>query len=160
MAENVLDTTVQTADGKEKRLGEYKGNVLLIVNVASKCGNTPQYAGLEKLYEKYKGQGLQVLGFPCNQFGSQEPGSMEEIQSFCTTNYGVTFPILNKIEVKGPHLAPLYSKLTKTEPSGDISWNFEKFVVGKDGTVLARFTPRTQPDDPKVVRTIEEALKA
>ena len=160
MSSNVLNTTVLTADGKEQSLNEYKGNVLLIVNVASKCGNTPQYAGLEKLYEKYKGQGLQVLGFPCNQFGGQEPGTMEEIQNFCTTNYGVTFPIFNKLEVKGPGQAPLYEKLTKTEPSGDISWNFEKFLVGKDGNVIARFTPKTKPEDPSVVSKIEQALKA
>jgi glutathione peroxidase len=160
MAENVLDTKVQTADGKDKSLNDYKGNVLLIVNVASQCGNTPQYAGLERMYEKYKGQGLQVLGFPCNQFGGQEPGTMEEIQDFCESEYGVTFPLFQKIEVKGPHQAPLYSKLTRTEPAGDITWNFEKFVVGKDGTVLARFTPKTQPEDPKVVNTIEQALKA
>ncbi len=160
MAENVSDTKVKTADGKEKSLSDYKGEVLLIVNVASKCGNTPQYAGLERIYEKYKDQGLQVLAFPCNQFGGQEPGTMEEIQNFCTTNYGVKFPLFQKIEVKGPNQAPLYQKLTRTEPAGDISWNFEKFVVGKDGTVLARFTPKTQPEDPKVVNTIEQALKA
>lgn len=160
MSNHVLDTTVQTADGKEKSLKDYKGNVLLIVNVASKCGNTPQYAGLEKLYEKYKDQGLQVLGFPCNQFGAQEPGTMEEIQNFCTTNYGVTFPIFNKLEVKGPGQAPLYAKLTKTEPVGDISWNFEKFLVGRDGNVIARFTPKTKPEDPAVVAKIEQALKA
>ncbi|MCL4507326.1 MAG: glutathione peroxidase [Chloroflexi bacterium] len=160
MSSDVLNTMVLTADGKEKSLNDFKGNVLLIVNVASRCGNTPQYAGLEKLYEKYKDQGLQVLGFPCNQFGGQEPGTMEEIQNFCTTNYGVTFPIFNKLEVKGPGQAPLYAKLTKTEPAGDISWNFEKFLVGKDGTVQARFTPRTKPEDPSVVSKIEQALKA
>ncbi len=160
MAENVSDTKVKTADGKERSLRDYRGDVLLIVNVASKCGNTPQYAGLERIYEKYKDQGLQVLAFPCNQFGGQEPGTMEEIQNFCTTNYGVKFPLFQKIEVKGPHQAPLYQKLTRTEPAGDISWNFEKFVVGKDGTVLARFTPKTQPEDPRVVSTIEQALKA
>ncbi len=160
MNSDVLNTIVVTADGSEKSLVDYKGDVLLIVNVASKCGNTPQYAGLEKLYETYKDQGLVVVGFPCNQFGDQEPGSMREIQEFCTTNYGVTFPIFNKLEVKGPGQAPLYAKLTKTEPAGDISWNFEKFLVGRDGGVIARFTPKTKPDDPGLVSKIEQALKA
>jgi glutathione peroxidase len=105
-------------------------------------------------------QGFQVLGFPCNQFGGQEPGTMEEIQTFCEMNYGVKFPLFQKIEVKGPHQAPLYEKLTKTEPAGNVSWNFEKFLVAKNGDVIARFTPKTQPDDPKVVGAIEQALKA
>jgi glutathione peroxidase len=160
MAENVLDTSVQTADGEEQSLGDFKGNVLLIVNVASKCGNTPQYAGLERIYEKYKDQGFKVLGFPCNQFGGQEPGTMAEIQSFCETNYGVTFPVFQKLEVKGAHQAPLYAKLTKMEPGGDVSWNFEKFLVAKNGDVIARFTPKTQPEDPKLIGSIEQALKA
>ncbi|MCL5998114.1 MAG: glutathione peroxidase [Chloroflexi bacterium] len=158
MPENVLDTTVQTADGQEKSLSEYKGNVLLIVNVASKCGNTPQYAGLEKLYEQYKDQGLQVLGFPCNQFGGQEPGTMEEIQQFCQVNYGVTFPIFNKIDVKGSHQAPLYAKLTQTEPAGPVAWNFEKYLIGRDGTVLARFHHKVKPESPEVVIAVERAL--
>ena len=160
MAENVLDTKVQTAEGKEQSLSDYKGNVLLIVNVASKCGNTPQYAGLERIYEKYKDQGFQVLGFPCNQFGGQEPGTMEEIQNFCETKYGVKFPIFNKLEVKGPNQAPLYAKLTKTEPVGDIRWNFEKFLVSKDGDVIARFKDKLPPESPEVVGAIEQALKA
>jgi glutathione peroxidase len=160
MTENVLDTKVQTAQGQEQSLSDYQGNVLLIVNVASKCGHTPQYAGLERLYEKYKDQGFQVLGFPCNQFGGQEPGTMAEIQTFCEMNYGVQFPIFQKLEVKGPHQAPLYEKLTRTEPAGDVSWNFEKFLVAKNGDVIARFTPKTQPEDPKLVGAIEQALKA
>jgi glutathione peroxidase len=160
MAENVLDVKVQTADGKEKGLSEYKGKVLLIVNVASKCGNTPQYAGLEKLYETYKDQGLEILGFPCNQFGGQEPGTMAEIQQFCQVNYGVKFPLFSKIEVNGAQRAPLYDKLTRTEPVGDISWNFEKFLVAKNGDVISRFTPKTKPEDPKVVGAIEQALSA
>ena len=160
MAETISDVNVQTADGAEKSLGDYKGKVLLIVNVASKCGHTPQYAGLEKLYEQYKDQGLVVMGYPCNQFGGQEPGSMQEIQEFCTTNYGVTFPIMNKIEVNGPGRSPLYAKLTQTEPAGDIKWNFEKFLVGRDGTVIGRFAHRTKPEDPQVVGAIEQALKA
>jgi glutathione peroxidase len=158
MAENVSDTKVQTANGEEKSLSDYKGNVLLIVNVASKCGNTPQYAGLEKLYETYKDQGFAVLGFPCNQFGGQEPGSMEEIQQFCQVKYNVKFPILNKIEVKGPGQSPLYAKLTKMEPAGPISWNFEKFLVGRDGTVVARFSPKTKPESADVVAAVEKAL--
>lgn len=160
MALNVLDISVKTADGTEKPLSDYQGKVLLVVNVASKCGNTPQYAGLERIYEKYNGQGLEVLGFPCNQFGGQEPGAMQDIQNFCTLNYGVTFPIFNKIDVKGAHQSPLYAKLDKTEPAGAVSWNFEKFLVAKDGTVINRFTPKTQPEDPKVVSAIETALKA
>ena len=160
MAVNVLDIKVKTAEGSEKSLRDYRGSVLLVVNVASKCGLTPQYAGLEKLHETYKDQGLVVLGFPCNQFGGQEPGTMQEIQSFCSLNYGVSFPILDKLEVNGADAAPLYAKLTTVEPSGPISWNFEKFIVGKDGNVVARFTPKTKPEDPVVVATIEQALKA
>jgi glutathione peroxidase len=160
MAESVLDTTVKQADGKDVTLNEFEGKVLLIVNVASKCGFTPQYAGLEKLYEKYKGQGLRILAFPCNQFGGQEPAPMDEILTFCSTNYGVTFDVFNKIEVNGPGRSPLYAKLTQTPPAGDIQWNFEKFVVDKNGEIVARFRPKTTPDDPGLVGTIEQALKA
>jgi glutathione peroxidase len=159
-SENILDTTVQDAAGKEVSLSDYQGKVMLIVNVASKCGFTPQYAGLEKLYETFKDQGLVVLGFPCNQFGWQEPGSMDEIQTFCSTKYGVTFPILEKIEVKGKKQSPLYAKLTKTEPTGDVSWNFEKFLVGKDGTVIGRYKSKVAPENPELVGAIENALKA
>jgi glutathione peroxidase len=155
-----LDTKVKTADGHEKSFSDYRGSVVLVVNVASKCGNTPQYAGLEKLYETYKDQGLVILGFPCNQFGGQEPGTMEEIQQFCTLNYGVTFPILNKVDVKGSDQEPLYAKLTQVEPAGPITWNFEKFLISKNGEVVERFTPKTKPEDPKVVSSIEQALKA
>ena len=151
---------MKTADGSEKPLSAYRGSVVLVVNVASKCGLTPQYAGLEKLHQTYKDNGLVVLGFPCNQFGAQEPGTMQEIQSFCTLNYGVTFPILNKIEVNGANAAPLYAKLTTVEPAGPISWNFEKFLVGKDGTVVARFSPKTTPEDATLVAAIEKTLKA
>lgn len=161
--DSALDFTLKDIDGNPVDLERYKGDVLLIVNVASFCGNTPQYAGLEDLYEKYKDRGFAVLAFPANEFGQQEPGSDEEIKAFCTKNYGVTFPVFSKIVVKGQGIHPLYQYLTQqpTEPkaSGDISWNFEKFLVDSNGKVVARFEPKTQPDDPKVIAAIEEALK-
>jgi len=159
MAETISSLVVKAADGKDKPLSDYTGNVLLIVNVASKCGYTPQYAGLEALYRKYKDQGLRVLGFPCNQFGAQEPGSMEEILTFCSTKYDVTFPIFEKIEVNGPGRSPLYEALTKTEPAGDISWNFEKFVISKDGTVAGRFKSKVAPESPELVAAIEREMR-
>lgn len=159
MSESVLDTVVETVDGKSKPLSDYQGNVLLIVNVASKCGYTPQYTGLEKLYEKYKDQGLRVLAFPCNQFGEQEPSPIDEIVTFCSTNYGVTFDLFNKIEVNGPNRAPLYVKLTQAEPVGDVSWNFEKFLVGKDGVIIGRYKSKISPEDSQLVATIERALQ-
>ena len=155
---NVLDQTVSDAQGQAQSLGQYKGKVMLIANVASKCGLTPQYAGLEALYKKYQDQGLMVLGFPCNQFGGQEPGTMDEILTFCSNKYDVSFPIMGKLEVNGPNRAPLYAKLTSVGPTDEIGWNFEKFVVGKDGNVVARFAPQTKPDDPAVVKAIEDAL--
>jgi len=156
---NVLDQTVSDAQGQPQSLGNnYKGKVLMIVNVASKCGLTPQYAGLEALYKKYESQGFTVLGFPCNQFGGQEPGTMDEILTFCSTKYDVTFPIFGKLEVNGPSRAPLYAKLTSVGPNDDIGWNFEKFLVGRDGNVVARFSPQTKPDDATVVTAVEQAL--
>ena len=155
---NVLDQTVSDAQGQAQSLSNYKGDVMLIVNVASKCGLTPQYAGLEALYKKYQGQGLMVLGFPCNQFGGQEPGTMDEILTFCSNKYDVSFPIFGKLEVNGPNRAPLYAKLTSVGPSDDIGWNFEKFLIGRDGKVVGRFAPQTKPDDPAVVSAIEQAL--
>jgi glutathione peroxidase len=156
------DFTQATIDGKPKSLGDFKGQAALIVNVASKCGLTPQYAGLEKLHEKYGARGLAVLGFPCNQFAGQEPGSEAEIASFCTSNYGVRFPMFAKLEVNGAGRAPLYAWLTqeKTAPDGpgDVAWNFAKFLVGKDGRVVARFNPRVAPDAPELVAAIEKAL--
>jgi len=156
------DFTHKTLDGKPKSLADFKGKAALIVNVASKCGLTPQYAGLEKLHETYGARGLAVLGFPCNQFGGQEPGSEEQIADFCTTNYGVKFPMFAKLEVNGAGRAPLYAWLTeaKTEPDGpgDVLWNFAKFLVGKDGKVIARFNPRVAPDAPELVAAIEKAL--
>lgn len=146
---------VKTLEGKSTSLAAYKGKVLLIVNVASKCGNTPQYAGLEKMYEKYKDKGLVILGFPCNQFGSQEPGTEKEIRTFCTSNYNVTFPLFSKIEVNGPKAHPLYKFLEK---GVDIQWNFGKFLIGRDGLPIQRYEPKTQPAE--VEKDVETALAA
>jgi glutathione peroxidase len=151
-----------TIDGRRCSLADYKGKALLIVNVASRCGLTPQYKGLEELYREMKDKGLVVLGFPCNQFGGQEPGGEAEIQEFCSTRYDVTFPLFSKLEVNGPSRHPLYGWLTEqaTQPdgSGDIKWNFAKFVVGRNGKVLARFAPPTSPSAPEVRQSIESAL--
>ncbi len=154
---------MQSLDGKEVELTKkYKGKVLLVVNVASKCGLTPQYTDLEALNEKYAAKGLCVLGFPCNQFGQQEPGTASEIREFCTTKYGVKFDMFDKIEVNGDGACPLYKHLTAlpTLPKGTgaITWNFEKFLVGRDGKVVARFAPRTKPTDPELVKAIEAEL--
>jgi len=154
---------MQSLDGKEVELTKkYKGKVLLVVNVASKCGLTPQYTDLEALHEKYAAKGLCVLGFPCNQFLQQEPGTASEIREFCTTKYGVKFDMFEKIEVNGDGACPLYKHLTAlpTLPkgTGDITWNFEKFLVGRDGKVVARFAPRTKPTDPDVIKAIEAEL--
>ncbi len=157
-----LSFKMNSLDGKEVDLSQYQGQVVLIVNVASYCGNTPQYKQLEALHEKYGKEGLAVLGFPCNQFGSQEPGTAEDIQKFCTTKYKVGFPMFAKIEVKGDGACPLYKYLTaldtKPKGKGDVSWNFEKFVVGRNGEVVARFQPGTKPDAPDVMRVIEAEL--
>jgi glutathione peroxidase len=157
-----LDFKMKSIDGKDVDLSKYKGEVLLIVNVASKCGLTPQYEQLEAVYSKYKGQGFEVLGFPANQFGAQEPGTDAEIKQFCTTNFSVDFPMFSKIVVKGDGIHPLYSYLTSidTEPekAGDIKWNFEKFLVDRDGKVVKRFSPRVKPDAPEVVEAIEAEL--
>jgi len=158
MSISISDVTVENAKGESKPLSDYKGNVLLIVNVASKCGLTPQYEQLEALNRTYAERGLRVLGFPCNDFMGQEPGTIEEIQQFCSTKYDVTFDLFNKIHVKGSEQAPLYAKLTQAEPAGDVSWNFEKFLVAKDGTVVERFSPKTRPDTTEVVSAIEREL--
>jgi glutathione peroxidase len=152
--------TVQTIDGHAKSLADYKGKILLIVNVASECGNTPQYAGLEHLHEKYADKGLAVLGFPSNDFGGQEPGTEAEIKTFCTRNYGVRFDMFGKLKTKGEGQSPLYHWLT-TQPGmeGDVTWNFGKFLIGRDGQLLARFAPGTKPETPEVVGAIEAALK-
>lgn len=158
----LLQTPVEDIDGHSTTLAPYEGKVLLIVNVASHCGFTPQYAGLEALYTKYHDEGLVVLGFPCNQFGDQEPGSAADIKSFCTANYGVTFPMFAKLEVNGPQRHPLYTALAGPASPfpGDIGWNFTKFLVGRDGTVRARFASDVAPDSPELLRAIESALGA
>lgn len=151
---------LKALDGGELSLAPLLGKVVLVVNVASKCGLTPQYAGLEKLYGTYRQRGFSILGLPCNQFANQEPEGEEQIQAFCTGQYAVTFPMGSKLDVNGPQRHPLYRLLAGegAEFPGDISWNFEKFLIGKDGRVLARFSPRTAPDDPAVVAAIEKAL--
>lgn len=153
---------MENIDGKKVALDSYSGKVILVVNVASKCGLTDQYEALQGLYEKYKDKGLVVLGFPCNQFAGQEPGSEAEIKSFCTSKYNVTFDLFAKIDVNGDKAAPFYKHLTslETKPKGPgaIGWNFEKFLIGKDGTVAARFAPNVAPDSAQVVKQIEELL--
>jgi glutathione peroxidase len=144
----IYNFTAKTITGEEKSLADYKGKVLLIVNVASKCGFTPQYKGLQELYETYKDQGFEILAFPCNQFLNQEPGTDEEIKEFCELNYGVTFPLFAKIDVNGPNAHPLYQYLTKEAPgflTGAIKWNFTKFLVDREGNVVKRFAPATKP---------------
>jgi glutathione peroxidase len=151
MTDSIYAFNVRTIQGEERSLDEYKGKVLLIVNTASECGYTPQYQGLEQLYQKYRGQGLVVLGFPCNQFGRQEPGTEEEIQSFCRKNYGVTFPLFSKVDVNGNQAHPLFSYLKKALPgiagTESIKWNFTKFLVRKDGQPVERFAPGTRPEE-------------
>jgi glutathione peroxidase len=181
MSASILDIPVKKITGEDTSLGEFKGHVLLVVNVASKCGLTPQYEGLEKVYELYKGQGLVVAGFPANDFKSQEPGTNEEIQTFCTTNFGVKFPLFDKITVVGAEKHPLYAALIAAQPKAvslsevswrdklkgygieanpepEIMWNFEKFLVGRSGEVVKRFAPDTQPDAPALVTAIETEL--
>jgi len=151
--------TMKTIDGKEKPLTDYKGKVLMVVNVASFCGNTPQYKQLEEVYEKYKDKGLAIAGFPANNFGQQEPGSDNDIKTFCEKNYGVTFDIFSKISVKGDDIHPLYKYLTtETNFKGDIEWNFAKFLVDKNGNVVARFGDKVKPDAKEVVAKIDELI--
>lgn len=156
------DFSVTTIDGDERSLGDYSGKTLLVVNVASECGLTPQYKGLEELQRKYKGRGFSVLGFPCNQFAGQEPGSDEEIKAFCESRFDVTFPLFSKVDVNGDGRAPVYEFLTsqETQPDGpgDIKWNFAKFVVSKTGDVVGRFEPGVEPTDKVVTTAIEGAL--
>ncbi len=158
----VLGHTVKAIDGNEVDLSRYKGKVVLIVNTASKCGLTPQYEGLQKLYEQKKDDGLVILGFPANDFRNQEPGTNEEIAEFCTSRYGVTFPMFEKIAVTGENKHPLYAQLAaQPEPiGGEPKWNFTKFLVDREGRVAARFEPKVTPDDPALVRKVEELLKA
>ncbi len=159
-AEMIYDIPVTTIDNQSETLAKHEGKVLLIVNVASKCGFTGQYENLESLYQRYKDKGLVVLGFPCNQFGSQEPGTNADIASFCSLNYGVTFPMYEKIEVNGDGQHPLYAYLTGENAAfpGKIRWNFNKFLVGRDGEVIARYGSMTNPESAKVVLAIENAL--
>ena len=147
-------------DGKPTSLKKFKGKALLVVNVATKCGNTPQYEQLEAIYEKYKKQGLVVLGFPANNFGGQEPGTDAEIKTFCTATYNVKFPMFSKISVKGDDIAPLYKwLLSESKSTTDVDWNFAKFLVGKDGTSVKRYSSRLKPDSAQIVADIEAALK-
>ncbi|MGF1430848.1 glutathione peroxidase [Kitasatospora sp. LaBMicrA B282] len=155
---------LQTLDGRPTSLADYTGKAVLLVNVASKCGLTPQYTGLEQLQKQYADRGFTVLGVPCNQFGGQEPGSAEEIQEFCSTTYGVSFPLLAKIEVNGADRHPLYQQLTELADAageaGDVQWNFEKFLIAPDGSAVARFRPRTTPEDADLLAAIEAQLPA
>jgi glutathione peroxidase len=158
----IWDVPVKTLKGAPTSLAAYKGKAVLVVNVASQCGLTPQYAALEAVQDRYASKGFTVVGFPCNQFGSQEPGTAEEIETFCSTNYGVTFPIMEKIEVNGAARSPVYAHLTPIADAnghtGDIRWNFEKFLISADGTKVTRFAPKTSPDDPIVIGAIEASL--
>ena len=162
MQGRIYEFSIKTIDGKPKTLADYEGKVLLIVNVASKCGFTRQYEGLEKLHEKYGPKGLAVLGFPANEFGSQEPGSDEQIQTFCTTQYGVKFDMLSKVKVKGPGIDPLFAYLTNLETNpkfgGDIKWNFTKFTVGRTGEIIGRFEPKVEPTSAELENAIQAAL--
>jgi glutathione peroxidase len=177
---SIYDIPVKTIDGNETNLGEFKGKTLLIVNVASKCGLTPQYEGLQKLYSEYKDKGVEVLGFPANNYLGQEPGTEEEIKDFCSTNYNVTFPMFAKLSTKGDDQHPLYKYLTETKPETDVNdgdleeklkgfgsvrstpsevlWNFEKFLVSKDGEIVARFAPDVKPDDSRLVEKLEAEI--
>lgn len=158
----VLSLSMKSLSGQDVALDKYRGKVLLIVNVASACGLTPQYEGLQQLHEKYGSKGLVVMGFPCNQFGAQEPGTAEEIRTFCSDRYGVTFEMFAKVDVNGDSACDLYRFLTSVETkpqgSGKISWNFEKFVVNREGQVVARFKPSTKPDDPQLIAALEAEL--
>ncbi|WP_167155399.1 glutathione peroxidase [Streptomyces sp. MBT27] len=161
---SLYDIPLRTLTGEPTSLADFKGRAVLVVNVASKCGLTPQYAGLERLQQQYGERGLTVLGVPCNQFGGQEPGTAEEIGTFCSATYGVTFPLLEKTDVNGEGRHPLYSELTKTADAegeaGDIQWNFEKFLISPTGEVAARIRPRTEPEAPEVVALVEANLPA
>jgi glutathione peroxidase len=161
---SIYDVEIESLQGGSADLAQYRGKAVLVVNVASKCGLTPQYTGLERLQESYSGRGFTVLGVPCNQFMGQEPGTAEEIAQFCSATYGVTFPLTEKIEVNGPDRHALYLELVDTPDvsghTGDIRWNFEKFLIAPDGTVAARFDPRTEPDTDELVEAIEKTLPA
>ncbi len=160
----IHDAKINTLDGSPADLSQFQGKALLVVNVASKCGLTPQYEGLQNLHEEYAARGFEVLGFPCNQFMGQEPGTAEEIREFCDTNYHVTFPLFEKIDVNGAQQHPIYAELEQTADAdgeaGDVKWNFEKFLVAPDGSVVGRFRPQVTPEDPGLVAAIEAQLPA
>ena len=158
----LYDLSAKTISGEDKSLNDYQGKVTMVVNVASKCGLTPQYKGLEELYRKYKDQGFQILGFPCNQFMGQEPGTEEEIQQFCSTKYDVSFDLFSKVDVNGSGRHPVYQFLAGEGAKfpGDISWNFEKFLINEQGDVIQRFSPRTTPEDKELVQSVESALQS
>lgn len=159
MSNRVSEISVKTIDGQEKELKEYEGKVLLIVNVASYCGYTTQYTGLENLNQKYREKGLRILAFPCNDYGAQEPGTNEEIVQFCSRNFSVTFDLFDKVHAKGQDQHPLYEVLTRVaDPSGDVSWNFEKFLINKNGEVVGRFRSNVKPDSPELIAAIEKEL--
>jgi glutathione peroxidase len=159
---SVHDIDLQTLAGKSASLSDFAGSTVLVVNVASKCGLTPQYAGLQRLHDRFAERGFTVVGFPCNQFGAQEPGTPEEISEFCSVNYGVSFPLFAKIDVNGPDRHPLYTELTAVADAegnaGDVQWNFEKFLINGDGDIIARFRPMIDPEAPELVAAIEENL--
>ena len=161
-SKSVYDFTLKSIDGKATPLGSYKGKVLLVVNVASRCGYTPQYSALESVYEKYKDRGLVIMGVPANNFGAQEPGTNEEIKTFCTRKYNVQFPMMSKVSVKGSDMTPLYQYLTDTgqnpKTGGEIKWNFTKFLFDRNGNIVARFEPDVTPDSPQVIAAIEKSL--
>ena len=161
---SVYDIDLQTLAGQPAALGDFAGETVLVVNVASKCGLTPQYAGLQRLYDQFSSRGFTVAGFPCNQFGEQEPGTADEISEFCSVNYGVTFPMFAKIDVNGPGRHPLYTELTAVPDAegeaGDIQWNFEKFLIDPEGKIVGRFRPMTEPEAPEIVAAIEANLPA
>jgi glutathione peroxidase len=159
---SVFDVEIQSLLGDPADLAQYRGKAVLVVNVASRCGLTPQYTGLERVHERFAGHGFTVLGVPCNQFLGQEPGTAEEIEEFCSTTYGVTFPMTEKVEVNGPERHPLYAGLVDTPDAsghtGDIRWNFEKFLIAPDGSVAARFSPQTEPEADEVIAAVEKVL--
>ncbi len=157
---NIFDLVVKDIDGKDVKLSDYKGKVLLIVNVASKCGYTPQYEGLQKIYEEYKEKGFEILAFPCNDFKGQEPGTNEEIKEFCTSNYGVSFKLFDKVKVLGSDREPLYERLINSESveKGDVKWNFEKFLISKDGEIVGRFRSKVKPESEELTSEIEKYL--
>ena len=159
MAVNIREVVVETSNGSTQRLGDYHGKVLLIVNVASQCGFTKQYTGLQTLQERYRPLGFEVLGFPCNDFGSQEPGTLKEIEEFCSSTFGVTFTLFQKIHAKGATTEP-FTTLNQTNPSGDVAWNFEKFLIDKNSNVLARFKSDIEPSSQEIKQAIEQALNS